>query len=87
MPKEIVVSHWPVLYDEEGRQVPMDEQGLAQVGWSAEAEHVQVVTLSRDPVSYETKYEGYYVSLDRRGINELIRHLRRARDQAFGRDE
>jgi len=30
---------------------------------------------------------GLYVELDRRGINQLIRHLRRARDQAFGRDE
>lgn len=31
--------------------------------------------------------EGMFVSLDRYGINKLIRHLRRARDQAFGRDE
>lgn len=30
---------------------------------------------------------GYYVNLDRRGINELIRTLRRARDAAFGKDE
>jgi hypothetical protein len=30
---------------------------------------------------------GWFCDLDRRGINELIRHLRRARDQAFGRDE
>jgi len=30
---------------------------------------------------------GYYVSLDRKGVNDLIRHLRRARDRAFGRDE
>ncbi len=30
---------------------------------------------------------GMYVNLDRRGINELIRTLRRARDQAYGRDE
>ena len=30
---------------------------------------------------------GWFCSLDRRGINDLIRKLRRARDQAFGRDE
>jgi len=30
---------------------------------------------------------GYYVDLDRESINRLIRNLRRARDQAFGRDE
>jgi hypothetical protein len=31
--------------------------------------------------------DGMYVDLDRAGINKLIRNLRRARDQAFGRDE
>lgn len=36
------------------------------------------------PIHYT---DGFYVQLDRRGINQLIRHLRRARDQAFGRDE
>ena len=30
---------------------------------------------------------GIYIDLDRAGINRLIRNLRRARDQAFGRDE
>lgn len=30
---------------------------------------------------------GMYMQLDRRGCNELIRKVRRARDQAFGRDE
>src|SRR5690242_21353067 len=36
------------------------------------------------PIHYT---DGMYVDLDRRGINNLIRNLRRARDQAFGRDE
>jgi hypothetical protein len=30
---------------------------------------------------------GFYVDLDRDAINRIIRNLRRARDQAFGRDE
>lgn len=30
---------------------------------------------------------GWYVQLDREGINRAIRTLRRARDVAFGRDE
>ena len=30
---------------------------------------------------------GVWVTLDRRGCNDLIRFVRRARDQAFGRDE
>jgi hypothetical protein len=32
-------------------------------------------------------YAGLWADLDRRGCNELIRVLRRARDSAFGRDE
>lgn len=87
MPKEIVLSHGPQFFNEDGREVPQDQQGLVQVGWSREVEHVQVVTMSRDPVTFETKWEGFYVDLDRSGINALIRNLRRARDQAFGRDE
>jgi hypothetical protein len=31
--------------------------------------------------------DGMFVELDRAAINKLIRNLRRARDQAFGRDE
>lgn len=30
---------------------------------------------------------GLYATLSRAGVNDLIRTLRRARDQAFGRDE
>lgn len=32
-------------------------------------------------------FNGWHVDLDRSQVNELIRVLRRARDQAFGRDE
>jgi hypothetical protein len=32
-------------------------------------------------------WDGQYVDLDRGQINELIRNLRRARDQAYGHDE
>lgn len=38
-------------------------------------------------VAAEWQLCGFYTTMDRRGINELIRVLRRARDQAFGRDE
>lgn len=34
-----------------------------------------------------TCWDGFFIDLDRRGMNHLIRNLRRARDQAFGRDE
>lgn len=32
------------------------------------------------------EYPGWYVNFDRQSVNKLIRVLRRARDQAFGRD-
>lgn len=53
--------------------------------------------VTADGVSHESEGEeksrrewasqGLYVDLDREGINKLVRNLRRARDQAFGRDE
>jgi hypothetical protein len=88
MPKEIVLSHGPRLYDEDGKESPQSDQGLVQITWSREAEYVQVVTFSRDPVTFESNSDdARWVDLDRRAINDLIRKLRRARDQAFGRDE
>ena len=36
--------------------------------------------------SFKT-FGGWHVDLDRRSVNELIKKLRVARDQAFGRDE
>jgi hypothetical protein len=100
MPREFVFGTEPVVAetalpddqrpvigrDENGNLLVMVEEGLVSVGWSSEAGHVQVATLTRDTVSKETRQEGVYIDLDRRGINDLIRHLRRARDQAFGRD-
>lgn len=38
------------------------------------------------PGSDQKPFYGWYVTLDRDGINRLVRHLRRARDQAFGAD-
>jgi hypothetical protein len=32
-------------------------------------------------------WEGFFVDLDRGGINHLIKQLRAARDQAYGKDE
>src|SRR5438105_2424601 len=73
---------------------------VVQVLWTRD-EHVQVVSRAvhrsdgSDVVPPGEEREpgeifftdGMYVNLDRRGINELIRDLRRARDQAFGKDE
>lgn len=82
MPKEYVIDHYN--FNEE------NSRGLrVQVGWNREASHVSIATVADlAPVSTGLgNDEGWHVSLDRSGINDLIRYLRRARDQAFGRDE
>jgi len=58
---------------------PLKEAGIASSFWHPEGvENPPYIALYAD---------GMFVDLDRRGINRLIRNLRRARDQAFGRDE
>ena len=66
---------------------------IVDVRWNRDAGYVQIVTKETDAfggrlVDGEIHYtDGYYVDLDRGAINGLIRNLRRARDQAFGKDE
>ena len=84
LPKEIVRGCHPVIGTPDEVQV----EGLVQVTWGIEQEYVQVVTLRRDATTLESNSdEAIHVDVDRRGINDLIRNLRRARDQAYGRDE
>lgn len=64
---------------------------IAEVRWSRDSEYVQVATVlvelaDHSPVRREVE-GGWYLNLSRTGINDLIRHLRRARDQAFGKDQ
>ena len=79
MPKEIVID----------RQAPGETDPLLEVSWQRDLEHVQIAAYSRHSVTLQTigREEAQFVTLDRPRINDLIRHLRRARDQAFGRDE
>lgn len=92
MPKEIVHGE---SFHLDGQPEEQWEHPVAVVTWSRESGDVQLVTrlhdaevptLEEHEAGIPVKY-GYYVSLNRRGINDLIRNLRRARDQAFGRDE
>lgn len=68
---------------------------IVDVRWSRDGT-VQIVSKATDAFggravgdSFEgiSYLDGFHVDLDRLAINNLIRHLRRARDQAFGRDE
>lgn len=91
MPKEAVygVQH---VYDpsDKNPKVP-----IVEVRWSREAGYIQVVSKATSaddgrvagPSTEAHVTDGYHVDLNRDSINSLIRNLRRARDQAFGRDE
>ncbi len=88
MPKEIILQHEPRYFDDEGREVPQETQPLIQVSWSREAEYVQIATGVRDAVTHDCDTDTWrFVQLNRDMINAAIKVLRRARDQAFGRDE
>lgn len=80
MPKEMVLSS--------GFNEDVTRGLRTEVRWSRDG-YVQVATVADEmPAASGTgSGEGWFVDLDRKGCNDLIRHLRRARDQAFGRDE
>lgn len=70
-----------------------DTDIAVQLGWQPDS--VQLgATNEKSPFRYPADsgmdglpFNGWFVHLDRAGINRLIAKLRRARDNAFGRDE
>jgi hypothetical protein len=92
MPKEVIYGESLHL---EGTPDGEWEHPIAELRWSRDTGDVQLTTRSHGAEvpsleEYETGVPvqyGYSVSLNRRAINDLIRQLRRARDQACGRDE
>jgi len=81
MPKETVIS--TTGFDENV------SRGLrAEIHWGRDGQFVQLATVA-DELPQQSGFgaQGWFVTLDRNGVNAMIRHLRRARDQAFGRDE
>lgn len=58
-----------------------------EVGWNRDLANIQIATLDGgDYDEAEVRRPGFYVHLDRAGINRLIRTLRKARDASFGAD-
>jgi hypothetical protein len=68
-----------------------------EIGWGSNVPnerlgHVQIATVNQhSPFAFEgdesrEAFDGWHVTLDREGINRLIRSLRRARDSAYGAD-
>ncbi len=95
MPKEVVHGQGPIFGPDSAAEP------IIEVRWSRESEFVEIGSRvvhradHSDYVPTDDEYvapvgralTGRYMSLDRPAINALIRNLRRARDQAFGRDE
>jgi len=64
---------------------------LATTSWAGEQGSVPDTALEYLPGTSangpDRAWDGSFIDLDRDGINHLIKQLRSARDQAFGRDE
>jgi len=81
MPKEMVI-------DRNGFNDDHSRGLRVEVRWNREASYVQIATVAdAAPEASGLGGEGWHMGLERQDINDLIRYLRRARDQAFGRDE
>lgn len=86
MPKEYIDDAW-MGHDDD--KVATGSQFRVKVGWSREQGDIQIATVAPEGVQLESEHpesNGWFVNLDRSGINRLIRTLRKARDQAFGAD-
>jgi hypothetical protein len=69
-----------------GQPVALDDSAV-KVGWSKEAEHVEIAVVHHRDGTPGGEADAWHSQFDRIGINRLIRTLRQARDDAFGRDE
>lgn len=87
MPKEYIEDRDTTRY--EGDDSNAGSPFRIKVGWSKEHGDFQIATVAPDGFKLESEHpesNGWFVNLDRSGINHLIRTLRKARDQAFGAD-
>lgn len=98
MPKELIYGDEPYLKMPDGNEYAeysveagehKDQGGKwmqrgVHVGWTR-GRFVEVGAAAFDP-SRQMPNDGVFMTLDRDGINRLIRALRKARDQAYGAD-
>lgn len=84
MPKEVIYN------SETFRDNDTSVASMVELNWGRDSESVQIATTVRDASTHEPITEkvqaGWFINLNRSGINKLIRDLRKARDQAFGAD-
>ena len=93
MPKEVVLTN-PVFLDDEHGETPLSalDEGVTGalyqrgvlVRWSRDRD--VELGVAKLEISTHDEKDQHYLTLDRSGINRLIRSLRKARDQAYGTD-
>lgn len=86
MPKEYIYSNRVAIDQETGDESLLNPNRI-KITWNRDASYVQLATVNPETEDTFEANSGWYVDLERREINQLIRVLRRSRDQAFGRDE
>lgn len=96
MPKEIINSQFYGMSvpTEDGKEEVLLNEPTLHIGWMRDC-NVEVAVLKKGdaagggyPPAGATPENGtgWFIQLDRAGINRAIRALRKARDQAFGSD-
>lgn len=95
MPKEIAFSDHEFIQLPDGSEVPVTDDLMGKghqivrrgaiVRWARDQMLVEL-GVAKIEVSAHRETDAHYLSLDRNGVNRLIRSLRKARDQAFGAD-
>lgn len=77
MPKEVIRN---------ASQLGTDDECHVEVRWNRDT-YCQLATVKKAAnYSESEQVDGWFVNLDRAGLNRLIRAARKARDQAFGAD-
>lgn len=84
MPKEVIRDASTFSSD-----FPTQEL-IAELRWSRDGD-IQLATKRVEVADNSSVWwnveGGWHINLNRRTVNDLIRNLRKARDQAFGKDE
>lgn len=68
-----------------GEPVALDDSAV-KIGWTKDQDHVEIAVVHDRDGSADSDPDAWHSQFDRHGLNRLIRVLRRARDDAFGKD-
>ena len=68
-----------------GQPVALDDSAV-KVGWTKDLAHVEIAVIHHRDGAAEHDPNCWHSQFDRDGLNRLIKVLRKARDDAFGKD-